>query len=81
MKIWHLFFLLTIYGCGDERERESERCRRGEEMELICQVDYVEKYETLTIPNWVKKACGDYYLKSGCYYEGDERHYWKDDKK
>jgi hypothetical protein len=60
MKTWPFIILLTLLGCGDDRD--NEKSRRGEEMQLICQVDHVEKYKTLTIPNWVKKACNDYYL-------------------
>lgn len=70
------FILLTfifLYGCG---KSDGERCRSADEMQMVCQVDYAEAYESFQIPDWVKKQCLSYYPAPGCYYDSNSRHYW-----
>ena len=69
-----LLIPLLIQSCGDTSK--GERCRSAEEIQMVCQVDYAEEYESFQIPDWVKKQCKNYYPSPGCYYDSASRHHW-----
>jgi hypothetical protein len=77
MKISFLILLLTLLlGCGKEGDKDPSRCRGADEMQMVCQVEWAEENYNLTIPDWVKERCEDFYPSPGCYYDSSKRHYW-----
>ncbi len=71
----YVFIFLTVWSCG-KSDGKYERCRSAEEAQIKCQLDYVEKYQSLTIPTWVKDQCVDIYPDPGCYFDSSKRYYW-----
>ena len=51
--------IVLIQSCGDNKK--GERCRGAEEMQMLCQVEWAEEFETFTIPDWVKNQCTNFY--------------------
>jgi hypothetical protein len=68
-----LLFSLSSCGKGDGK---TERCRSAEEAQMMCQIAYVENYQLMIIPEWVKKQCVDLYPSGGCYFDSSKRYYW-----
>ncbi len=66
--------LLLLISCG--KPKDEERCRGGEEMQMMCQVEWAEEFRSFTIPSWVKNQCQSFYPTPGCYYDSSKRHYW-----
>lgn len=59
----YLLLILISCSCG-KNDGRTERCRSAEEAQIKCQLDYVEKYELMIIPDWVKKQCVDFILST-----------------
>lgn len=66
--------LFILVSCGKD-DGEINRCQSAEEAQMRCQLDYMDKYQPYTIPEWVTKRCVQAYPKNGCYLEID-RHYF-----
>ena len=69
-----ILMLISSLSCG--KNKDGERCRGGEEMQMQCQVVWAEEFHSFTIPAWVKNQCVDFYPAPGCYYDSSKRHYW-----
>jgi hypothetical protein len=55
---------MIFISCGRD---SGNRCRSQEEMQMRCQLEYVEKYNYYQIPDWIKEQCKREYFANGCY--------------
>lgn len=73
--MFKLLILFVLVSCG-EPGAEGERCRGAEEAQMKCQIDYVERYQILLIPEHIKRQCESFYPQAGCYLDSNKRYFW-----
>jgi hypothetical protein len=75
MKTLCPLILILALSCG-KADKEGERCRSADEMQMKCQLDYAENYQVFLIPDWVKTQCEQSHPEPGCYLDSSRRYNW-----